>query len=114
MKGRAMAWSISISATGWSEIREQLETWDHESLITAITDDKFEMVNDKAGEHHAKRAAEAERNRLTNLPHDVLVDRAFELIEQNDTCENGGWAYWIDREGFHKVHLSDPTDEPDE
>ena len=105
-----MAWSISITSAGWAEIRDELETWDREALIAGITDDKFEMVHEKAGEHHASRAAEAERKRLANIPHDLLVDRAFELIEQNDTCDNGGWAYWIDREGFHKVHL---TDEPD-
>lgn len=102
-----MAWSISISAAGWTEIRYELETWDREALISAITDDKFEMVQERAGDHHAKRAAAAERERLSNLPHDLLVDRAFELIEQNNTCDNGGWAYRIDREGFHKVHLPD-------
>ncbi len=106
-----MAWSISITAEGWQEIREQLETWDREALIAAITDDKFEMVFEKAGEHHAGRAAAAERERLEPVPHDLLVDRAFELIEQNDTCDNGGWAYWIDREGFHKVRLHDEGDD---
>ena len=102
-----MAWSISITADGWSEIRDQLETWERHALIAAITDDKFEMVNDKANEHHAGRAATAERNRLESIPHDILVDRAYELIEANDTCDNGGWAYWIDREGYHKVYLPD-------
>lgn len=106
-----MAWSISISAEGWQEIREQLETWDREALIAAITDDKFERVYERAGEQHARRAADAERLRLEPLPHDVLVDRAYELIEQNDTCDNGGWAYWIDREGYHKVHLPDEDDD---
>lgn len=43
--------------------------------------------------------------RLQDLPHDVLAERAFELIEQNNTCDNGGFVYWIDREGFHKVWL---------
>jgi hypothetical protein len=109
-----MAWSISITADGWTEIREQLETWDKENLIAAICDDKFEAVNDKADENHAKRAADAERERIIDMPHDILVDRAIELIEQNDTCDNGGWGYWIDREGFHKVHLSDEVDDHDD
>ena len=51
------------------------------------------------------REAMGERERLKQLPHDILVDRAYELIEQNGTCDNGGWAYWIDREGFHTVEL---------
>lgn len=100
-----MAWEISISPEGWAEIRAELETWGREELIAAISDDKFEAVHAKAGEEHASRAARAERARLEKLPHDILVDRAFELIEANNTCDNGGWAYWIDREGFHKVRL---------
>jgi hypothetical protein len=102
-----MAWSISIAPEGWAQIRAELETWDRGQLISAISDDKFEAVCQKAGEKHASRAADAERQRLERLPHDLLADRAFELIEENDTCDNGGWAYWIDREGFHKVHLAD-------
>jgi hypothetical protein len=100
-----MAWEISISAEGWSEIREKLEDWSCEALIAAITDDKFEAVYGKADQQHAERAANAERKRLERLPHDVLVDRALELIEQNGTCDNGGWAYWIDREGYHRVEI---------
>ena len=76
-----MAWEISISAEGWAEIREQLETWDRNALVAAIADDKFEAVFQQADQHHAERAGNAESERLENLPHDLLVDRAFELIE---------------------------------
>ena len=100
-----MAWEISISAEGWQQLRDKLDDWDRASLIEAITDDTFERVYQHAGEHHAQRAADAERKRLEDLPHDVLADRAYELIEQNCTCDNGGFAYWIDREGYHKVVL---------
>ena len=101
-----MAWSISISSEGWSEIRDALETWTAEAMINAIADDKFEAVYKKADLNHATRAADAERKRLESVPHDLLVDLAYELITQNDTSDNGGFAYWIDREGHHKVHLS--------
>jgi hypothetical protein len=101
-----MAWSISITAEGWQEIRGKLERWGRRRLIAAIADDKFELVLEKGGLKHAERAAKAERKRLKALPHDVLVDRAFELVEQTDTCDNGGYGYWVDREGFHKVWLN--------
>lgn len=100
-----MAWAISISSEGWQQIRTELDSWSRESLIAAITDDTFERVEDASDQHHAQRAAAAERNRLFDLPQDVLVDRAYVLIEQHNTCDNGGWAYWIDREGYHKVWL---------
>ena len=100
-----MAWEISITAEGWQEIRQQLGNWNKEDLIEAICDDRFEMVYEQAGHDHAQRAFDAEKKRLETLPHDVLVDRAFELVEQTHTCENGGYAYWVDREGFHIVWL---------
>jgi hypothetical protein len=102
-----MAWSISISAEGWAEIREQLEGWHRERLVAAITDDRFEHALERAGERHAARAAEAERRRLEAVPHDALVDRAYDLVAQTNTCDSGGWSYWVDREGYHKVHLSE-------
>ena len=102
-----MAWEISITTEGWQEIRQKLDEWSSEKLIDAICDDKFEMVFEKAGLEHANCAANAERERLKNLPHDLLADRAFGLVEQNNTCNNGGFAYWIDREGYYKVHLAD-------
>ena len=100
-----IAWEISTSAEGWAEIREQLDARDRDALIAAIADDKFEAVSQKADQHHAERAVNAERERQEKLPHDIIVDRAYELIEQNGTCDNGGCAYWIDREGYHKVEL---------
>lgn len=102
-----MAWEISITADGWQKIRAELEQWEPDDLIEAICDDRFEMVYDKAGYAHAQRAFDAEKQRLAHLPHDVLADRAFELVEHTNTCENGGFGYWIDREGFHVVWPSD-------
>jgi hypothetical protein len=103
----SMAWEISISSEGWAEIRDKLEGWSRNQLIDAIADDKFELVYANAALEHAELAANAERKRLANLPIDVLADRAFELIETNNTCDNGGWNYWVDREGYHKVSLEE-------
>jgi hypothetical protein len=102
-----MAWSISITVDGWQEIHDKLERWDREVLIEAICDDTFEMVIENSDLKDAEEAASAERERLEDLPHDVLVDRAYELVEVNNTCENGGYGYWIDREGYHRVWLKD-------
>lgn len=102
-----MAWEISISPDGWQTIRDELERWDKDDLIEAICDDRFEMVYEKAGHDHAQRAFDAEKQRLEQLSHEVLVDRAFDLIEQTNSCENGGFGYWIDREGFHVVWPSE-------
>jgi len=42
------------------------------------------------------------------MAHDTLVAQAVRWIEQNDTCDNGSWLYWIDKSGNWKV---DPTAE---
>ena len=86
-----MAWDISITAEGWQGIREKLERWSSEALIDAMCDDKFEAVIDKVALEHATLAANTERKRLDNLPYDILVDRAFDLIATNTTSDNGGW-----------------------
>ncbi|MCB9951403.1 MAG: hypothetical protein H6824_10520 [Planctomycetaceae bacterium] len=100
-----MAWEISITAEGWQQIRDKLDDWDRAALIAAITEDTFERVEQVAGHHHAQRAANAERKRLEDLPQEVLADRAYELIEKNNLCDNGGFGYWVDRGGYHKVWL---------
>ncbi len=106
-----MTWAVSIAAEGWQQIRDELAKWNKKRLIDAIADDKFEAVLERGGQDHAEHAAVAERRRLRRVPHCVLVDRAYELVEQTDTSDNGGWAYWIDREGYHRVNLPDDEDE---
>lgn len=102
-----MAWPISITAEGWQNIYNQLGTWKRQDLVDAICQDRFDEVLEKAGQKHADRAMDAHRERLQHLPHDVLVDLAYELVEKNDTCDNGGWHFWVDREGYYRVDLPD-------
>lgn len=54
----------------------------------------------------ATEAADKLRENLDVLAHDNLVDAAIESIEKNDTCDNGGFNFWIDREGIHTVPCS--------
>ena len=101
-----MAWEISITAEGWQDIRDDLEQWDKEDLIEAICDNLFEMVFEMAGQDHAQRAFDAEKERLKALPHDILVDRAFELVEVYNTCENGGHGSKTTKALFSQVFLA--------
>ena len=101
-----MAWAISISSEGWEKIRAKLETWDREALIEAINDDTFERVLEEGGsEAEASKASKTQYDDIKHFGHDTLVDCAFELVEQTNTCDNGGWWYWVDREGYHKVYI---------
>lgn len=102
-----MAWDISISAEGWADIRGKLNEWSRKALIAAIVDDTFDSVYEKSGMDNAERAADAEQRRIRDLPQDALADVAFELIRKNNTCGNGGFAYWINQDGYHKVFLDE-------
>ena len=114
-----MAWNISISADGWAGLRAALEAKPREWLIKALTDDRFEQVEQASGSaEHASRAADALRKRLEETGDDgvpyasieALANDAYEALERNDTCDNGGFLYWVDREGYHKVSPFDRCD----
>lgn len=108
-----MAWEISITAEGWTLLRDILHTWKRSSLMQAILDDRFEQVEQRGGSDvHAARAALALYRRIRLAPQDALADRAFELLEENNTCSNGGYEYWIDREGYHTVDLPEDDQVP--
>lgn len=102
-----MAWSISMSAEGWDDIYKSLSRWSKERLINAIADDYYEDL-EQQGKFPEEINAEVEdyKGKISKLTQDVLVDTAFTLIRQNDSCDNGGWAFWIDRNGYHRVSLS--------
>jgi hypothetical protein len=87
-----MSWEISITAEGWADIREELDTWSRTELIEAITDDTLERVYSASGSiEHGERAKAAHAERIGGLGHETLADLAFGLIERNNTCDNGGW-----------------------
>ena len=105
-----MAWEISITQDGWQEIHDELSNqrkWPKAMLIHAIADDLFEALEHSTDLDLAKliKQIETRKKELRKLYRNNLVDIAFELIEKNNTCDNGGFAYWIDREGYHKVYL---------
>ena len=109
-----MAWSISITAEGWADIRKELETWDRQRIIDALADDAFEeaeQANGSDGKQYEETvspddAADVCRANLESAAHDTLVDAAMDSIEMHNTCDNGGFRYWIDREGYHGVTLN--------
>jgi hypothetical protein len=104
-----MAWSISITAEGWSEIYEACHDLDKRQLINAITDDYFEALEKQGFDYNEcnKRTLKLRYKLETYAAQECLADKAYELIEKNDTCDNGGYRYWIDREGYHAVYLTD-------
>ena len=104
-----MAWEISITDEGWSDIEEELYNWDKKALIQALCDDYFEQL-EKQGKAYetCKRRAAKKKYFLEQYPcFDALVRSCYEKIREHSTCDNGGNGYWIDREGYHQVYTED-------
>jgi hypothetical protein len=102
-----------MTAEGWDNVRRNLHGWERERLLTALTDDRFEEIERKGGGEHAKRAADALRKRLEQVTQDALAEACFDTVERNGTCDNGGHAVWIDREGYHTVPVDLDPDAPE-
>jgi len=96
-KGRIsiMAWSISISAEGWQQICEACHTSTRDFLLEAIN----ETANQN-GTGGITSEAEA------FISHESLADIVFQLIQETNTCDNGGFHYWIDPKGIYKISIS--------
>lgn len=107
-----MAWEISISQEGWAEIESKLKEWSKERLVEALSDDYLEYLEEEDTETPYLHMKEMEdkvnqyRKQLNDIyDQESLAEEALLMVERNNTCDNGGFAYWIDREGYHKVHL---------
>lgn len=96
-----MAWEISHSPEAWDNARANLETWDRDRLVEALTDDAFEAAESNGSD--GMEAADILRELIEDHPTDILVDLCMEAISLHNTCDNGGFNFWIDREGFHTV-----------
>lgn len=103
-----MAWEISITAKGWSEIYEKCHATDKETLCKALGDYHYEVFHGYFGHpsdiHHKGYWNWKKWMRLTQ---DVLADEVFRCIEEVNTCDAGGYRYWIDPEGYHGITLED-------
>jgi len=103
-----MAWEISISQEGWQQIREALKVMPKEDLCKAIADYNYETFHgyySTLGNPHHKGNWSALK--LMKLDRESLEEKVFECIEEVNTCDNGGYRYWIDPEGYHNVDINE-------
>jgi len=109
-----MAWQISMSAEGWSNVRRNLHGMAKDKLVVALTDDLFEELEERGVELADIELAVADRRRdWESLPQDMLADICYDRVCHNDTCDNGGHRVWIDRQGYQTVPV-DLTPEGEE
>ena len=94
-----MAWEISMNAEGWDQVSRNVYGMTVSDLVEAIVDDEFE----KATPDDIDSFLAARKQHYAGVPQDCLASHAMELIRENNTCDNGGHAVWIDKEGYQTV-----------
>lgn len=108
-----MAWEISMSPTGWSQVHANLEymatTPDgRETLARAIADQSYYNMfdgMDRSESEAADFSVEA-FDYAMNLPDDVLADMVLSQIVQVNTSDNGGFNVWADADGGVTIPVS--------
>lgn len=89
-----MAWSISISQEGWEAVYDACHQQTKGFLFKAVN--KFRKDN---------RQKTILLKHYPQISQQKLAEEAFEAIRKTNTCDNGGYHYWIDKEGFYKIHI---------
>lgn len=93
-----MAWSISMTQEGWANVHANLQRksiqWLAEALAADADPDEYEVELIKFIRAGYMFGSE------------YLADEALKRIEENDLCDRGGHAVWVDKEGYHTVEVS--------
>jgi len=103
-----MSWEISISGDGWGEIYEKCHRMRLAAMAKAIGDYNYEIFHgtwDKKGNPHHKGAWNWRK--LMKYGRECLGNMIYDCIVETNTCDNGGYKYWIDPNGYHKVVLKE-------
>lgn len=102
-----MSWEISISPEGWEEIKEELEKQHSLFLAKALAETECQRKFGATITPDEILPFEKLYHQLVNFyinqPKDILVDKVFEEVEKTNTCDNGGFNYWIDPAGIYKI-----------
>jgi len=106
-KGKGELWhgtSVLLVRAGQQSLKHS-GGWSVEALADALACDDAEGYEYETLEE-LERYETARRTLYADLAHDILIDQAYERIEQPNTCDNGGNGYYIDRDVYHQVYTS--------
>jgi len=107
-----MTWEISISAEGWGSIHDNLHNMPREDLEQAIVANRIDERQDRQGMPLSIQGMQFfERSftkALAGVAQDVLADLCMFYVEKHNSCSNGGWEAYIDKDGYHTVVIGNP------
>lgn len=99
-----MSWEISHTTEAWENVRSRLslKKWKPDLAKALNSDDEAKHEEDETHEIKSVRF-------YSLLPQDVLVDAVMDRIEEHRTCDNGGFEFYLDREGWYRCSCDDLT-----
>ncbi len=104
-----MSWEISHTREAWENVRERLslKKWIAPMRKALVIDDVAKWKTDednRSPEFQVIKVAEA---RYKQFSHQQLVEETMARIEDHRTCSNGGFEFYLDREGWYSVSCGD-------
>lgn len=96
-----MAWEWSHTPEAYANARRNLGRLDDDLRVIWAEWEAYDG-NDFDDSVYPDALARAE-----DIPHDVLADRIWEQMEEQATCDNGGWRAWACPFGCHTVSFDE-------
>jgi hypothetical protein len=105
-----MSWEISMTQEGWENVRINVEYLAYrrpntlrEGIASDVSNSGIE--DEETGElsNFDEKKYKKCLRALKKLSPDCLADTAMSLIEQNNTCTNGGFEVYLDDEGYTTI-----------
>ncbi len=108
-----MSWEISHSPKVWDDLRQTIRDMyaadyetAHEWLCEALAYARCATV-EHDGIESWKSALEQKMTSLVRLTPDVIEDAIIEQIQETNTTSNGGFDFYIDRNGWYTITPKD-------
>ena len=101
-----MTMEISISTEGWQSIQDNLDGMNTVDLVEAIIASRLEDSSYKPPQEVTAFEAR-ERESLRLIPHDILVQECYRLVEKHRSCSNDFRHAYIDKAGAHTVPIGE-------
>lgn len=104
-----MSWEISHTADAWENVRERLslKKWIAPMRRALTIDDVAKWKTDDDDPRYEAKVIREGHAKYKAYSHQQLVEETMARIEDHRTCSNGGFEFYLDREGWYSVSCDD-------
>jgi hypothetical protein len=107
-------WEISHTREAWENVRLRLSLKKYrKTMIEALLADDaavMEESDDGADGFDYEKWRRQAIHKYRGFSHSALVDAVMDRIEDHRCCANGGYEFYLDRDGWYSVSVEDLTE----